>query len=209
MNNDQRHFPMLREYEKAKMAMQQQQQNLDLDAAGASAERSFHDPERRNSPYGNFLRTTAGKKLYFETEKTGPVPPTRVHDATTLMKTRQRFLYRQRDQNGLPLAAQFKSRLHDHEVVPAVGRKHCKEKNMAGEQTTEVGLHEDEYDRKRVADFADHERSKQRRLAGEFTNAYHHDNGEAVDEFGMKLTIRQRAARGGKTEGQYAGADPE
>ena len=34
MNNEQKHFPMLREYEKAKLAIQQQQ-NQDLEAQGA------------------------------------------------------------------------------------------------------------------------------------------------------------------------------
>lgn len=112
------------------------------------ADRSFHDPERRHSPYGNFLRTTAGKKLYFENEKTGPAPPTRVNDATKLMKTRQRFLYRERE-NGLPLPARIKSHLHDHEFVPVVGRRRCKAKDLKAEMTTEVGLHQDEYDLKR------------------------------------------------------------
>ena len=55
---------------------------------------------------------------------------------------------------------------------------------------TEIGLHEDEYDLKRQHDFVEFQKSKQRRLAGEFTNAFYYDNGEAVDEFGMKLTIR-------------------
>jgi len=62
MNNDQRHFPMLREYEKAKMAMQQ---NQDLDGTGVQTQPSFHDGSGRRSPFRNFQRTTAGKKLYF------------------------------------------------------------------------------------------------------------------------------------------------
>lgn len=125
------------------------------------------------------------------------------------MQTRQRFLYRQRDQNGLPIPTQVKSHLHKHEFIPAVGKKNCKAKNMNDEPTTEVGLHEDEYDLKRQHDFFEHEASKQRRLAGEFSKAYYHDNGEAVDEFGMKLTLRQRLAQAGKSQQPFAGADAE
>ena len=62
MNNDQRHFPMLREYEKAKMAMQQ---NQDLEGSGAQMQPGFHEGSGRRSPFRNFQRTTAGKKLYF------------------------------------------------------------------------------------------------------------------------------------------------
>lgn len=87
--------------------------------------------------------------------------------------------------------------------------KHSKAKNMNNETTTEVGLYEDEYDLKRQQDFSEHENDKRRRLAGEFTKAFHYDNGEAVDEFGMKLTIRQRAAQAGKAQPQYSGLDPD
>jgi hypothetical protein len=58
------------------------------------------------------------------------------------------------------------------------------------EYTTEVGLYEDDYNLKRLKDFKDHEDSKRARLGGEFSKAFFHDNGEAVDEFGMKLTIK-------------------
>ena len=71
---------------------------------------------------------------------------------------------------------------------------------MNNETTTEIGLYQEEYDRKRKADWADYETSKGRRLGGEFTRAYHNDNGEAVDECGRKLTIKQRAAQAGKTD---------
>ena len=75
--------------------------------------------------------------------------------------------------------------------------------------STGLGLHEDEYDLKRQHDFFEHEASKQRRLAGEFSRAFYHDNGEAVDEFGMKLTIRQRALRAGKTQQDFSAVDAE
>ena len=75
--------------------------------------------------------------------------------------------------------------------------------------STGLGLHEDEYDLKRQHDFFEHEASKQRRLAGEFSRAFYNDNGEAVDEFGMKLTIRQRALRAGKTQQDFSAVDAE
>ena len=159
------------------------------------------------------MRTTAGKKLYLDQKQ---APPTRLRDTTALMKTRQRFLYRQRDQNGLPRAAQapeslVNSRLHKHEFIPVVGKRHCKEKDIGkpDEPTTGLGLHEDEYDLKRQHDFFEHEAGKQRRLAGEFSRAFYYDNGEAVDEFGMKLTVHQRAQRAGKTQKELSGLDAE
>ena len=71
-----------------------------------------------------------------------------------------------------------------------VGAKHNKVNNMNNEFTTEIGLYEDEYNLKRLKDFKDFEESKRARLAGEFSTAFYYDNGEAVDEFGMKLTIK-------------------
>lgn len=93
---------------------------------------------------------------------------------------------------AFPALAQKNSNMHRHEFIPAVCEKNSKAKALGtGEATTEMGLYEDEYDLKRQHDFFEHEMSKQRRLAGEFTKAYYHDNGEAVDEFGMKLTSSQ------------------
>lgn len=49
LNNDQRHFPMLREYEKAKMAMH----NDDLEnTTGAGS--VFRTGDLSSSPFGNF-----------------------------------------------------------------------------------------------------------------------------------------------------------
>lgn len=103
------------------------------------------------------------------------------------------------------------SHLHKHEFIPVVGKKNCKERDMGNpnEPTTALGLHEDEYDLKRQHDFFEHEASKQRRLAGEFSKAFYNDNGEAVDEFGMKLTIRQRAKRAGNTQREFSGLDAD
>lgn len=58
-----------------------------------------------------------------------------------------------------------------------------------------MGLYDFEYNLKKLKDFKDHEDSKDNRIAGEFTKAYFFDNGEAVDEFGMKLTNKQRATK--------------
>ena len=80
MNIDQKHFPMLREYEKAKLQML----NTDLNETGgpAGAFNSF-DPTQTSStrsPFQNFVRSTAGKKLYYNDQKTGPLPGTKVND---------------------------------------------------------------------------------------------------------------------------------
>ena len=74
MNAEQRHFPMLREYEKAKSIMQ----NADL---GGS---TYHSGDLSKSPFGNFWRSTTGKKLYLENESRGPMPPSKLNDATKL-----------------------------------------------------------------------------------------------------------------------------
>lgn len=69
------------------------------------------------------------------------------------MKTRQRFLYRQRADNGLPVATQINSKLHNHEFIPIVTKKHCKQNNLNQELTNEVGLYDDEYNLKKLNDF--------------------------------------------------------
>ena len=78
---DQRHFPMLREYEKAKKQMMQ---NQDLEGNNASGHKTSYGMNQPPSPYNNFDRATTGKKLYFNDEKTGPLPPSKVNDTTTL-----------------------------------------------------------------------------------------------------------------------------
>lgn len=110
MNLEQKHFPMLREYEKAKMQMM----NPDL-----SDEQTVHFNNTQNtfaqgnqtrggisnqtgkSPFSNFVRSTAGKKLYFNDPKSGPLPPAKLQEQTRLSETRQRILYRA--DNGAPL----------------------------------------------------------------------------------------------------------
>lgn len=67
---------------------------------------------------------------------------------------------------------------------------------MANESVDEVGLHENPYQEPKV-NFRETE--KDLWLKGDFSKAFYHDNGEAVDEFGMKLTVKQREALMGKT----------
>ena len=98
--------------------------------------------------------------MYLENDGTGRPFPSRLNDQTQLQKTRQRFLYRERGQNGLPLANTIKSNLHKHEFIPIVCKKQEKAKNLNNEFTTEVGLYEDDYNLKRLKDFKDHEESK-------------------------------------------------
>lgn len=111
MNLEQKHFPMLREYEKAKMQMM----NTDLSEqtvhfnntqnAFAAGNQTLASMSRSNltgrSPFSNFVRSTAGKKLYFNDPKSGPLPPARIQDQTRISETRQRILYRA--DNGAPL----------------------------------------------------------------------------------------------------------
>jgi hypothetical protein len=100
---------MLREYEKAKKAMIQ---NQDLDENNRSGFKYDGSGVQPPSPYNNFQRATTGKKLYFNDEKTGPLPPSKVNDSTTLQKTRERILYR--GENGLAMS----KITHNQEFIP-------------------------------------------------------------------------------------------
>jgi len=42
----------------------------------------------QGSPFSNFMRSTAGKKLYYYNEKTGPLPPNKICDQTKLSENR-------------------------------------------------------------------------------------------------------------------------
>ena len=77
----------MKEYEKAKMMMA----NADL----GSNNSVFDTADLGNSPFGHFLRTTSGRKLYIENERTGELPKDQYWKKTTkLQTTRQRILYR-------------------------------------------------------------------------------------------------------------------
>ena len=92
MNIDQRHFPMLREYEKAKLSLAN---NDIIEGAGDSqAEFPVVGNDRNNSPFNKFMRATTGKKLYFNSKAAGPLPPSRVTDNTKKHKARERVLYK-------------------------------------------------------------------------------------------------------------------
>ena len=38
--------------------------------------------EKINSPFNNFMRTTSGKKIYFEDPKYGLLPPNKINQLT-------------------------------------------------------------------------------------------------------------------------------
>ena len=88
------------------------------------------------------MRATTGKKLYFNDEKTGPLPPTRVNDPTELHKSRQRVLYRA--ENGLPLP----KATNQVDFYPP--NLEMAKKNM---MSTNIGLFDDEYDLKKKHDY--------------------------------------------------------
>ena len=87
---------MLREYEKAKLQMMNN--DIASDQEG-SVPGTMTSGLNKTSPYNNFMRSTAGKKLYRNDVN---MPPPRIFENTKQNMTRQRILYRA--QNGLPLA---------------------------------------------------------------------------------------------------------
>jgi hypothetical protein len=125
----------------------------------------------KTSPYNNFMRSTAGKKLY---RNDANMPPPRIFENTKQNMTRQRILYRAH--NGIPLAKITQNK----EFIPA---------NKSQAKTTikadNIGLFDDEYDLKKEHDFFEHQQAKSKCLYGDFKKSYHHDNGKDVDEFGV------------------------
>ena len=73
---------MLREYEKAKLQMM----NTDLGSEQmASAAGTMTSGLNKTSPYNNFMRSTAGKKLY---RNDANMPPPRIFENTKQNMTR-------------------------------------------------------------------------------------------------------------------------
>ena len=75
---DNKHFPMLRKYEEAKMNMM----NSDIDDMGNSTFNSMAKTTGR-TPFQNFCRSTAGKKLYYN-DPACPMPPPKLEVQTKL-----------------------------------------------------------------------------------------------------------------------------
>lgn len=172
LNIDQRHFPMLREYEKAKLQM------MNNDLGEESARNTITTGGmNKTSPYQNFMRSTNGKKLYYNDAE---MPPTRIFENTKQNMTRQRILYRAH--NGLPLAKVTQNK----EFIPA-NRMEAKKAIKA----TNIGLYDDEYDLKKEHDFFVHQEAKSKCLYGDFKKSYHHDNGKEVDEFGILKNVKK------------------
>ena len=73
---------MLREYEKAKLTLD----NDDLDQTAGGLSNTHKNGDLSMSPYGHFLRSTTGKKLYIN--KVGELPDPKVHDSTLLSEAR-------------------------------------------------------------------------------------------------------------------------
>ena len=180
LNIDQRHFPMLREYEKAKQSLlinaQEANEEGPLNNDLSDANQTFFGNTAKgstHSPFQNFVRATTGKKLYYNDKKSGPLPPSKVTEPTELHKSRQRVLYRA--ENGIPL----QKATHNVDFVPPnleKAKDNMKSKNW--------GLFDDEYDLKKQHDFYMAELNKQKRLNGPFKKSYYVDNGKAVDVFG-------------------------
>lgn len=83
MNCDQKHFPMLREYEKAKLNMYNQDiTSENFNAALGNTASTFDGTKTVNSKLGphNFMRSTAGKKLYSNEY----VPPETINNLTKI-----------------------------------------------------------------------------------------------------------------------------
>jgi len=68
---------------------------------------AFDTADIANSPFGHFLRTTSGKKLYIENMKTGQLPSEQWKKGTKLHATRQRILYRNAEGEPLIHTKQF------------------------------------------------------------------------------------------------------
>ena len=100
------------------------------------------------SPFQNFVRSTTGKKLYYNDSKTGPLPPSKVTEATELHKSRQRVLYRGEPHGNRALGDPLHkiTRIMDFYPPSLAGAKNdMRAKNF--------GLYEDEYDLKRQHDY--------------------------------------------------------
>lgn len=67
----------------------------------------FDTADLHNSPFGHFLRTTSGRKLYIENKKTGALPTEQYKNGTKLQSIRQRILYRNADGDPLIHTKQF------------------------------------------------------------------------------------------------------
>ena len=72
-----------------------------------------------------------------------------------------------------------------------------------------TGLYEDVYEAKHDADLAEYRGSKATRVAGEFKRANFHDNGTAVDEFGIIKHPTRRASKADRGPKKLAGIDEE
>ena len=49
---------------------------------------SMNNTGMSKSPYNNFTRATTGQKLYYNDERTGPLPPPKIFDNTKQQETR-------------------------------------------------------------------------------------------------------------------------
>ena len=104
---------------------------------------SMNNTGMSKSPYNNFTRATTGQKLYYNDDRTGPLPPPKIFENTKQQEARQRILYRAA--NGMPL----KKFAKNIEFVPC-NPSQAKSKIKANTDT--VGLFGDEYDLKKQAD---------------------------------------------------------
>jgi hypothetical protein len=125
------------------------------------------------------VRSTAGKKLYYNDESTGPMPPPKIQDQTRIAETRQRILYRA--DNGAPL-----HRVQNiKNFVPSCSSQ---AKTMIQLDRKQGGLWCEDAGHKRAADRTEHERSKNKMHSGAFKQGYHYDNGVMTDNTGRLLT---------------------